>query len=108
MSLKALYAAATGMDAQQTRISNIANNLANMNTVGFKASRESFEDLVYDQVQTPGTLNAADIVAPVGIRVGNGTRLVGVYKQFSQGDFAQTNRELDVAIDGLVFLQFTD
>ncbi len=105
MSLKALFAASTGMDAQETRIANIANNLANLNTVGYKASREAFEDLIYDQVQTPGTKNSSNTVSPVGIQIGHGTRLVGVYKHFTQGELSQTNRELDVAIEGNGFFQ---
>jgi flagellar basal-body rod protein FlgG len=107
MSLQALYSAASGMDAQQVRIDNIANNLANVNTVGYKASRDSFEDLMYDQIQTPGVKNGANTVAPVGAQVGHGTKLSGVYKQFSQGEVAQTNRQLDVAIEGNGFLQLT-
>ncbi len=107
MSLQALYAASTGMDAQLTRMNNIANNLSNLNTTGFKASRESFQDLMYEQVQTPGTNTDANTVAPVGIQIGNGTRLVGVYKHFSQGEFVQTNRELDLAIEGNGFFAVT-
>ena len=106
MSLKALYAAATGMDAQQARVDDIANNLSNVNTTGFKASRESFEDLFYDQVQTPGSNTGTNTLSPVGIQIGHGTRLVGVYKHFSQGEFSQTNRELDVGIEGNGFLPF--
>jgi len=107
MSLKALYASATGMDAQQTRIDDIANNLSNINTTGFKASRESFEDLIYDQIQTPGVSNGANTIAPLGIQVGHGTRLNGIYKQFSQGELTQTSRELDVAIEGNGFIEVT-
>lgn len=99
-SLATLYAAATGMDAQETRINNIANNLANVNTTGFKASREHFEDLIYNQLQTPGLKNGQNTVSPTGIQVGNGTRLVSVYKHFTQGEFNQTGRELDVAVEG--------
>ncbi len=107
MSLKALFAAATGMAAQQSRMDAIANNLSNLNTTGFKASRTSFEDLIYDQVQTPGLRTEANTLAPTGIQIGHGTRLVSVYKQFSQGEFSQTNRDLDVAIEGKGFLTVT-
>lgn len=100
MTLKALYAAATGMDAQEIRIDNIANNLSNVNTTGFKASRECFEDLVYDQIQTPGSKNSTNAVSPVGVQIGHGTRPIAVYKHYSQGEFVQTNRELDLAIEG--------
>ncbi len=105
--LKALYAASTGMDAQQVRIENISNNLSNLNTIGYKASRESFEDLMYDQIKTPGLNNSTNTIAPVGIQMGHGTKLVGVYKHFSQGEMNQSNRELDVAIEGSGFLQVT-
>lgn len=107
MSLKALYAAATGMEAQQTRINAISNNLANLNTVGFKRDQASFEDLVYDQIQTPGAKSSTNTNTPIGIQIGHGTRLVGVSKMFSQGEFSQTNRELDVAIEGNGFIQVT-
>ncbi|MBX7147960.1 flagellar basal-body rod protein FlgG [bacterium] len=107
MSLKALYSAATGMEAQETRINNIANNLSNLNTVGYKASRETFEDMVYEQVQTPGQKTATNTVSPIGIQIGHGTRLVGVYKQFTAGELTQTNRELDVAIEGNGFIKVT-
>lgn len=107
MSLKSLYAAATGMEAQETRINSIANNLANVNTQGFKSDHVTFEDLMYDQIKTPGLKNAENTVSPIGIQVGHGTRLVGVYKNFSQGEFTQTNRELDVGIQGNGFFQVT-
>lgn len=107
MSLRALYASATGMDALETRVGNIANNLSNINTVGYKASRENFEDLMYDQIVTPGAEAGGGRVVPVGIQVGHGTKLVGVYKHFSQGELSQTNRELDVAIEGNGFLEVT-
>jgi flagellar basal-body rod protein FlgG len=105
MSLKALYAAATGMDAQQNRINAIANNLSNINTTGYKADAVKFEDLMYDQVQTPGNKNGTNTVSPIGIQVGHGTRLVGVYKNYNQGEFSQSNRELDVAIQGNGFFK---
>jgi len=107
MSLQALYTASTGMQAQEMRMSNIANNLSNLNTTGFKASRESFEDLMYEQVKTPGTKNGANTTAPVGIQLGNGTRTAGIYKNFVQGDFVQSGKELDVAIEGQGFIQVT-
>lgn len=100
MSLAALYTAATGMDAQLTKISNISNNLANLSTTGFKSSREHFEDLMYDQVQTPGLKSDSNTTIPVGIQVGTGTHLTAIYKNHTQGDFNQTNRDLDVAIEG--------
>ncbi len=107
MSLKALFAAATGMDAQQSRVETIANNLANINTTGFKSSRLSFEDLVYDQVQSPGLKTEGNTQSPTGIQIGHGTKLVSVYKHFTQGELTQTNRELDIAIEGNGFLAVT-
>lgn len=107
MSLKALYAAATGMDVQQSQMDSIANNLANMNTSGYKASKVAFEDLIYDQVQTPGAATTQNTSSPVGVQIGHGARLVGVYKAFSQGEFLQTDRELDVAIEGSGFYEVT-
>ncbi len=93
------------MEAQETRVGNIANNLSNINTTGYKASRENFEDLMYDQMLTPGASAGAGRVAPVGIQVGHGSRLVAVYKHFSQGELSQTSRELDIAIEGNGFLE---
>lgn len=107
MTLKALYAAATGMEAQEARIAGISNNLANINTTGYKSDRAAFEDLMYDQIQTPGTKNSSNTLSPIGVQVGHGTRLVGIYKHFTQGELIQTNRELDVAIEGNGFLQVT-
>lgn len=100
MSLAALYTAATGMDAQLTKINNISNNLSNISTTAFKASREHFEDLMYDQVQTPGLKSDSNTTVPVGIQIGTGTHLAGVYKNHAQGDFNQSNRDLDLAIEG--------
>ncbi len=107
MSLNALYAAATGMDAQMTKMSNISNNISNINTAGFKASKESFEDLMYQDLKSPGTKNGANTIAPVGIQIGSGTHLTGVYKSFTNGEMTQTNRELDIAIQGSGFLEVT-
>ncbi len=107
MTLKALYAAATGMEAQETRINAISNNLANINTTGFKSDRASFEDLMYEQVQAPGAKSATNTVSPVGIQIGHGTRVNGVYKHFTQGEMTQTSRELDIALEGNGFLQVT-
>jgi len=107
MTLKALYAAATGMEAQEARISSISNNLANINTTGFKSDHVAFEDLMYDQIQAPGSKNTANTTTPIGVQVGHGTRVVGIYKHFTQGELIQTNRELDISIEGNGFLQVT-
>ncbi|MCX5767512.1 MAG: flagellar basal-body rod protein FlgG [Gemmatimonadetes bacterium] len=101
----ALRAAATGMMAQQTRTEVIANNLANVNTTGFKRSRAHFEDLLYQTVQGAAVVNATDASTTPAIQVGRGTRLAGVERMHSQGALEQTNRPLDLAIQGEGFFQ---
>ncbi len=95
--MKALYAAATGMAAQQTRIDNIANNLANVNTSGFKKSRASFQDLFYQELATGGGEEGA---SPTSAQVGAGVRTVAVEKDHSAGSIQATGNPLDVAING--------
>ena len=101
----ALRAAATGMMAQQTRTEVIANNLANVNTPGFKRSRAHFEDLLYQTVQGTQVIGDPDAETAPAIQVGRGTRLAGVQRMHEQGPLEQTNRNLDVAIEGEGFLQ---
>lgn len=101
----ALRAAATGMMAQQTRTEVIAHNLANVNTPGFKRSRAHFEDLLYQTVQGQQTIGDPDAQTAPAIQVGRGTRLAGVQRMHEQGPLEQTNRDLDVAIEGEGFLQ---
>ncbi|MES2521500.1 MAG: flagellar basal-body rod protein FlgG [Gemmatimonadota bacterium] len=101
----ALRAAATGMMAQQTRTEVIANNLANVNTPGFKRSRAHFEDLLYQTVQGQQILGDPDSQTAPAIQVGRGTRLAGVQRMHEQGPLEQTNRNLDVAIEGEGFFQ---
>ena len=96
--MKALYTAATGMTAQQMRIDNIANNLANVSTTGYKKARESFEDLLYQSV--PIGSASIDNQRPTNIEVGTGTRLVAVNRDHSAGDLQFTANELDLAIGG--------
>jgi flagellar basal-body rod protein FlgG len=103
--IRALYTAATGMNAQQANIDNIAHNLANVNTTGFKKSRLEFEDLVYQQTQLPGTPTSTANEAPVGLEMGLGTRSVASARDFSAGNLTSTNNPLDVAIEGAGFLQ---
>ena len=98
--IRAMWSAATGMNAQQMMIDVMANNLANVNTTGFKKSRANFEDLFYATYQEAGAPTAAGGTVPVGIQVGMGTRPVSVQKLFSQGDYLETKNELDVAIEG--------
>ena len=101
----ALRAAATGMMAQQTRTEVIANNLANVNTPGFKRSRAHFEDLLYQTVQGQQIVGDPDAQTAPAIQVGRGTRLAGVQRMHEQGPLEQTNRNLDVAIEGEGFFQ---
>jgi len=103
--LRALHIAATGMEAQSTKIDNISNNLANVNTTGYKRSRADFEDLLYQNLRAAGAANGDGAQAPVGLQVGYGVRTVSSSKQFSQGDFQNTGNPLDIAIEGQGFLQ---
>ena len=103
--LKGLWTAATGMAAQQLNVDIIANNLANVNTAGFKKSRADFQDLMYQTLRVPGAMTAAGTQLPTGIQVGMGSRPMGVQKLFSQGDYNQTNNELDLAIEGKGFFK---
>ncbi|HEY8548660.1 MAG TPA: flagellar basal-body rod protein FlgG [Vicinamibacterales bacterium] len=105
--IRALYTAASGMNAQQTNIDNIAHNLANVNTTGFKKARVEFEDLVYQQVRTPGSPNSTSTEVPIGLEVGLGTRAVGTARDFANGNLKNTNAPLDIAIQGQGFFQVT-
>lgn len=108
MSVQTLYTAATGMDAMQTKLDVIANNLANINTTAFKKDRANFEDLLYRNDVYPGTLDANQLPAPTGTQVGLGTRVQSTQKDFRQGAIQDTGRELDLAIEGSGFLQVLD
>ena len=101
----ALRAAASGMMAQQTRSEVIANNLANVNTTGFKRSRAQFEDLLYQTVQGTAVIGASESQTTPAIQVGRGTRLTAVTRLHSQGTLEETDRPLDVAIQGDGFFQ---
>ena len=101
----ALRAAATGMMAQQTRTEVIANNLANVNTAGFKRSRAQFEDLLYQTIQGQQVIGGTEAETLPAIQVGRGTRLSGVQRLHEQGPIEQTGRNLDVAIEGEGFYQ---
>lgn len=106
--LKSLYTTATGMKAQQTMVDMIANNIANVNTAGFKKSQASFEDLFYVTLQSPGLARGAnDAAVPIGVQLGSGTRLNGTTKVFTTGTLEITERNLDVAIDGDGFFAVT-
>lgn len=101
----ALWIAKTGLDAQQTRMSVISNNLANVNTTGFKRSRAAFEDLLYQDLRQAGGQTSEQTEAPSGLAVGTGVRVVGTQKLFTQGNISQTNNALDVAIQGRGFFE---
>ena len=96
----ALWIAKTGLDAQQTRMSVISNNLANVNTTGFKRDRASFEDLIYQNVRQVGASSSEDTELPSGLNLGTGVRTVATQKLHTQGNLVQTNNSLDFAIEG--------
>jgi flagellar basal-body rod protein FlgG len=103
--IRALYTAASGMSAQQQNIDNVAHNLANVNTTGFKKSRVEFEDLVYDQTKVPGAPTSTTGEAPVGLETGLGVRAVATSRDFARGNLKATNGPLDLAIEGDGFFQ---
>ena len=98
--IRALYTAASGMNAQQTNIDNIAHNLANVNTTGFKKARVEFEDLVYQQIAAPARRTRRRRETPIGLEIGLGTRAVGTARDFATGNLKTTNGPLDLAIEG--------
>jgi len=98
--LRAFSTAATGMTAQQMTVNTIANNLANMNTAGFKRTMIDFQDLVYLRLEEPGREVAAGIEAPTGFELGSGVRPASTLRVFTQGELENTGRELDLAILG--------
>jgi flagellar basal-body rod protein FlgG len=103
--IRALYTAASGMNAQQANIDNVAHNLANVNTTGFKKGRVEFEDLVYQQILAPGTPTSQEAESPVGLDAGLGSRVVATARNFSTGNLRNTNGPLDLAIEGAGFFQ---
>lgn len=103
--LRALYSAASGMNAQQLNVDNTANNLANANSTGYKMRRAQFQDLLYQSMVQPGTSAGAQTVVPVGLQLGLGTRTAGNEIVFTQGDFSQTDNPLDLTIQGKGFFQ---
>jgi flagellar basal-body rod protein FlgG len=108
MSIQALYTAATGMESLQTKLDVIANNMANINTTAFKKDRANFEDLIYRNYTLPGVQDLQGNLTPVGKHVGLGTRVESTQIDFAQGAYTQTNRELDVAIEGKGFIAVQD
>jgi flagellar basal-body rod protein FlgG len=101
----ALWIAKTGLDAQQTQMAVITNNLANVSTTGFKRSRAVFADLLYQTVRQPGAQSSQDSQLPSGLMLGTGVRPVATEKLFSQGNIVQTGNPLDLAINGRGFFQ---
>ncbi|MDQ7759488.1 flagellar basal-body rod protein FlgG [Xanthomonas sontii] len=102
---QALWVAKTGLDAQQTRMSVVSNNLANTNTTGFKRDRANFEDLLYQQLRQPGGASSSQTQLPSGLQVGTGVRVVATAKDFEQGSQQQTDRALDVMVNGRGFFE---
>ena len=102
---QALWVAKTGLDAQQTRMSIIAHNLANVNTTGFKRGRGVFADLLYQNVRQPGAQTSQDSQLPTGLMLGTGVRVAASEKIFAQGNIFQTENPLDMAITGHGFFQ---
>jgi flagellar basal-body rod protein FlgG len=103
--IRALYSAASGMTAQQTNVDNIANNLANANTTGYKMRRAQFQDLLYQSLVQPGAAAGQQTVVPTGLQLGLGTRAASNEIIFTQGNFSATNNPLDAVIQGNGFFQ---
>lgn len=105
MAILALNSSATALSALETELDVIANNLANVATHGFKASRANFQDLLYEERAQPGVENANGDMRPIGLYVGLGTRISGTQLDFKQGAMDQTGRDLDITIEGQGFFQ---
>jgi flagellar basal-body rod protein FlgG len=103
--IRALYSAASGMTAQQLNVDNIANNLANANTAGYKTRKAQFQDLLYQSMVQPGTSAGQQTVVPTGLQLGLGTRTSSNEIIFTQGEFVSTNNPLDMVIQGRGFFQ---
>src|SRR4029079_5551980 len=103
--IRALYSAASGMSAQEMNVDNIAHNLANASTVGFKARRIQFQDLLYQTMVQPGAAAGSQTVVPTGLQVGLGTRAASSEIVLTRGNFASTSNPLDIAIQGQGFFQ---
>jgi flagellar basal-body rod protein FlgG len=103
--IRALYSAASGMKAQELNLDNIANNLANANTVGYKMRRAQFQDLMYQSVLAPGTASGQQTLVPTGLQLGLGTHASSNEIIFTEGSFTETGNPLDVVIQGNGFFQ---
>ncbi len=103
--IKAMRTAATGMIAQQMNVDNIANNLANVNTTGFKKSNVEFQDVLYQNIRQAGSASSISTEVPTGLSIGYGTKPVATHRQFTEGDLTGTGNPLDMAITGDGFFQ---
>src|ERR1043165_4440396 len=103
--IRSLWIAKTGLDAQQTQLDVISNNLANVSTNGFKKSRAVFEDLLYQTLRQPGAQSSQQTQLPSGLQLGTGVKPVATERLFTQGNLQQTSNPLDVAINGQGFFQ---
>ena len=104
---RALWTAAAGMAVQQTNLDVISNNLANVNTTGFKKSRAEFQDLLYQTLNAPGTNSSSSTMLPAGVQIGLGARTAAVKRMFQQGQFKSTESPLDIVIEGDGFFKIT-
>jgi fagellar hook-basal body proteins len=105
MSTQSMWISKTGLEAQQTRMSVISNNLANVNTTGYKKSRAVFEDLLYQNVRQVGAQSSQDTILPTGLQIGTGVRTVATEKTHTQGTIQQTGNSLDIAVNGQGFFK---
>jgi len=103
--IRALYSSAAGMQSQQTQLDVISNNLANVNTTGFKKSRPEFQDLLYQNQRPSGADQGAGNLAPTGVQIGHGSQLVATAKVFTTGELTNTGNKFDLAIQGDGFLE---
>ncbi|MEY2341123.1 flagellar basal-body rod protein FlgG [Acidithiobacillus sp. IBUN Pt1247-S3] len=106
--MRSLYVAATGLEGEQTKMDVIANNLANVNTTGFKQSRAVFQDLLYQNLRQPGAQSSQTTQYPSGLQLGTGVRVVATERLMTQGNLTQTGNSLDVGINGQGFFQILE
>lgn len=105
--MRAMWTAAAGMNVQQTNMDAISNNLANVNTTGFKKSRAEFQDLLYQSINLAGTNSSTSTSLPTGIQIGHGARLSAMSRQYTTGSLKQTSSRFDMAIEGDGFFRVT-
>jgi flagellar basal-body rod protein FlgG len=106
--IRAFNTCATGMAAQQTVLDNTANNLANLNTTGFKSSSVEFQDLLYETIRQPGATSTQGLQLPTGLQLGTGVKVAGTSRLFTQGSVQTTGNSLNMAINGNGFFQITN